>query len=172
MNVLCGAFLVDNWFAGVRFLHNLPVKFAIQHFFMSHRFDRDVSLPPLVDYYGDPSDPNIPPEARRQDPQPFDPFAADVYRLGSVFLSYFSRIVQDLPKLGPILERMTRVDPRERITMGEAATLVEDIMYADVYRPTPFGKMLPLFSVATAIQTEEEDMDEFDLSESESEGKD
>ncbi|KAI0078397.1 hypothetical protein K474DRAFT_1706456 [Panus rudis PR-1116 ss-1] len=162
VNILSGAFLVEDWHDGPCFLHDLPVKFAIQHFTCARHFDEEILEPPMVDEYDYPGNYNMPLEARLRDRQPYNLFAADVHQLGHLFLTFLSQMVSDIPKLGPILEHMTRVNPQERITMSEAATLFNDIMQTDIYRPTPEGLTLNARFVSIIVRPEEIDMDEIE----------
>ncbi|KAI0074297.1 hypothetical protein K474DRAFT_1709967 [Panus rudis PR-1116 ss-1] len=175
MNILSGAFLVYDWFQGSRFLHNLPVKFGIQDFGFARHFAEDTAGPctvdPCIHRQGD-----VPPETRRRDPKPFDPFAADVHQLGSLFVTFFTTRVKEIPEVGSIFEHMTKIEPKERISMCEAAALFEDIIQKRVCRQPNSGINYHVEHVGVVMRPEEEDMDGYedfsDASLSESEGED
>ncbi|KAI0080403.1 hypothetical protein K474DRAFT_1704711 [Panus rudis PR-1116 ss-1] len=156
MNVLSGTYLAQNWSDGVRFLHNDALRYAIQDFDNARQFDADAVGPCKVALYGDCR--SMPPEARQRQPRPYDPFAADVYTLGTLFIAYFAHLVAYVPILGPTFEQMTRVNPHERISMREAAAMFQKAIQTKQYRPFASGYLSSVF-LGTVTRPEEEDMD-------------
>ncbi|KII89447.1 hypothetical protein PLICRDRAFT_53874 [Plicaturopsis crispa FD-325 SS-3] len=93
-----------------------PVKYSLIDFGYSRRFPQDT--PPSARLVSDmyAGRPHKAPELDLR--KPYDPFAADVYQLGKVLISYFYNLTI-LPGFLKLVQDMTAEESGQRITMAE-----------------------------------------------------
>jgi len=91
------------------------VKYYITDFGMSTRFENGDSTRLVTGSEG--QDKSVP---ELSDTVPYDPFAVDVYTLGNVYKETLLEPYVNLSFLAPLIESMTREDPKARPRIDEA----------------------------------------------------
>ncbi|KAL1726780.1 kinase-like domain-containing protein [Schizophyllum commune] len=129
--------IMINFFGPTRLaivVEDLPIKYGLIDFGESLFFEaaNAEALAPPQDFA-----PRLTSAPEVSSMTPYDPFAADVYMTGMMFLEHFYDLTGFTPEFLPLLQSMTRTEPSARITMAEVHSRFAALRDAWLYDPDP-----------------------------------
>ncbi|KAI5115755.1 hypothetical protein M0805_002719, partial [Coniferiporia weirii] len=100
-----------------------PINYYITDFGLSTHFENDVE--PRLTTGAMAQDRDVPEISSYI---PYDPFCVDVFTLGMVYKRNFLDVYTNTSFLAPLISRMTRKEPKERLTAGQALELFSQLV--------------------------------------------